>query len=96
MAKTTTSKLQMFVNRCLQKIFNIHWPEVISNEEFWRRTEGTEISIQIKRQKWNWIGHRLRKGMKPLKGRLWIGTHRGNRGEGDLNRRGEDRSTMRH
>jgi hypothetical protein len=34
--------------------------------------------------------------MKPLKGRLWIGTHRENEKEGDLNRRGGDRSTMRH
>jgi len=34
--------------------------------------------------------------MKPLKGRIWIGTHRGNGGEGDLNRRGGDRSTTGH
>jgi hypothetical protein len=27
--KTTTSKLQTFVNRCLQRILNIHWPQVI-------------------------------------------------------------------
>ena len=38
-AKTTASKLQMFVNRWLRKILNIHWPEVISNEELWRRAE---------------------------------------------------------
>jgi len=41
---------------------NIHWPEVISNEDLWRMTEETEISVQIKRWKWNWIGHTLRKG----------------------------------
>jgi len=35
---------------------------VISNEELWRRAEEIEISIQIKRRKWNWIGHTLRKG----------------------------------
>jgi hypothetical protein len=35
---------------------------MISNEELWRRTEETEISMQIKRWKWNWIGHTLRKG----------------------------------
>ena len=62
MAKTTTSKLQVFVNRCLRRILNIHWPKVISNEELWRRAKETEISIQIKRQKWNWMGHTLRKG----------------------------------
>ena len=32
-AKTIISKLQVFVNRCLRRILNIHWPEVISNEE---------------------------------------------------------------
>jgi len=31
------------------------------NEEPWRRAEETETSTQIKRQKWNWIGHTLRK-----------------------------------
>jgi hypothetical protein len=33
--------------------------------------------------------------MKPLKERPWIGTRRGKGREGDLSRRGEDRSTMR-
>jgi hypothetical protein len=35
---------------------------VISNEELWIRVEETERSTQIKRRKWNWIGHTLRKG----------------------------------
>jgi hypothetical protein len=61
-AKTTISKLQVFVNHCLRRILNIHWPEVVSNEERWRRAEETEISTQIRRRKWNWIGHTLRKG----------------------------------
>jgi hypothetical protein len=39
---------------------------VISNEELWRRNEETEISIQIKRWKWNWIGHTLRKGNEAI------------------------------
>jgi hypothetical protein len=34
---------------------------VISNEELWRRAKETETSILIKRRKWNWIGHTLRK-----------------------------------
>jgi hypothetical protein len=44
---------------------NIHWPEVISNEELWK-TEEIEISIQIKRWKWNWIGHILGKGNEAI------------------------------
>ena len=49
--KIITSKLQVFVSRCLRRILNIHWPEVISNEEVWRRAEEIEISTQIKRRK---------------------------------------------
>jgi hypothetical protein len=33
--------------------------------------------------------------MKPLKGRPWIGTHKGEAGEGDLDMLGEKISTMR-
>jgi len=33
--------------------------------------------------------------MKPLKGRFWIGTHKGKGGEGDLDILGEELSTMR-
>ena len=63
--KTTTSKLQTFVNHRLRRILDIHWPEVILNEELWR-TEETEMSTQIKRQKWNWTGHTLRKGNEAI------------------------------
>jgi hypothetical protein len=41
-------------------------------------------------------GNGIGLGMILLKERLWIGTHRDNRKEGGLNRRGGDRSTMRH
>jgi hypothetical protein len=39
---------------------------VISNEELWRRTEEIEMPTQIKRQKWNLIGHTLRKGHEAI------------------------------
>jgi hypothetical protein len=38
---------------------------VISNEELWW-TEEIEMSTQIKRWKWNWIGRTLRKGRKAI------------------------------
>jgi hypothetical protein len=69
--KTTTSMLQTFVNCCLWRILNIHWPEVISNEDLWRRTEETEMSMQIKRQKWNWIGHKLSTGNEAIEREAW-------------------------
>ena len=39
---------------------------MISKEELWRRNEETEISTQIKRREWNWIGHTLRKGNEAI------------------------------
>lgn len=63
--KTSTHKLQTFTNRCLRNILNIRWPETISNEQLWDRTNQTpmeiEIEIEIKKRKWSWIGHTLRK-----------------------------------
>jgi hypothetical protein len=40
---------------------NIKWTDKITNEELWRITKQKPIEIQIKRRKWNWIGHTLRK-----------------------------------
>ncbi|XP_078348429.1 uncharacterized protein LOC144633428 [Oculina patagonica] len=35
--------------------------KVITNEELWTTTEQERINIQIRRRKWGWIGHTLRK-----------------------------------
>ena len=40
---------------------NIKWTDKITNKELWRITKQKPIEIQIKRRKWNWIGHTLRK-----------------------------------
>jgi len=37
------------------------WKSKITNEELWRITHQKSIENQIKRRKWNWIGHTLRK-----------------------------------
>jgi hypothetical protein len=87
--KTTTSKLQTFVNRCLRRILNIHWQEVISNEELWRRTEETEMSTQIKRRKWSWIRHTLRIGNEAIEREALDWNPQGKR------RRGRPRHTWR-
>ena len=59
--KTNTHKLQTFANRCLRNILNIRWPEVVSNEQLWDRTKQVPIESEIKKRKWGWIGHTLRK-----------------------------------
>jgi hypothetical protein len=54
-------KLQTFINRCLRNILNIRWPETISNEQLWARTNQTPMETEIKKRKWSWIDHTLRK-----------------------------------
>jgi len=45
----------------LRRIMNIKYTDKITNEELLRITKQKPIEIQIKRRKWNWIGHTLRK-----------------------------------
>jgi hypothetical protein len=54
-----TRRLQILINKCL--IMNIKWTDKITNEELWRITKYKPTEIQIKRRKWNWIEHTLRK-----------------------------------
>ena len=56
-----TRTLQIFVNKCLRRIMNIKWTDMIMNEELWRITHQKSVDNQIKRIKWNWIGHTLHK-----------------------------------
>ena len=59
--KNIESKLQAFVNRCLRNVLGIWWPNVISNQDLWKRTNQNNINLEIKRRKYGWIGHTLRK-----------------------------------
>lgn len=61
LTKLLIQKLHTLINKCLRKILNILWPEVISNEELWERTHQSCMEESIKRRKWKWIGHTLRK-----------------------------------
>lgn len=58
---TITKKIQTFVNKCLRHILNIRWPEKILNVDLWKRTSQNPIDQDIKKRKWGWIGHTLRK-----------------------------------
>ena len=57
MTEKTMSKLQTFVNRCLK----IYWPDTISNATLWEITGRLSVKEQIKKRKWTWIGHILRR-----------------------------------
>ena len=44
----------------LRQILRIRWPDTISNEDLWRRTQHIPIPETIKERKWRWVGHTLR------------------------------------
>ena len=52
-----STRLKTFMSTpCLQQILRIRWPDTISNEEHWRRTQQRPIPEAIKEPKWRWIG----------------------------------------
>ena len=56
-------KIQTFVNRCLRYILRIWWPNTrtISNKDPWKVTRQEDINLEIRKIKFRWIGHTLRK-----------------------------------
>ena len=59
--KASMNKIQTFINQCLRRILRIHWPETISNENLWARTQQTPVEKDIRQRRWRWLGHTLRK-----------------------------------
>ena len=59
--KTTIRKVQTFINSCLRRILRIRWPDIISNVELWQRTNQLPAEDEIRKRRWGWIGHTLRK-----------------------------------
>jgi len=55
----TINRLQVFINKCLCRIVNVHWPDKISNSDLCTNTDEETELIQIKRRKWRWIEHTL-------------------------------------
>jgi hypothetical protein len=58
--KNIVNKLQVFVNKCLNRILRIWWPNKISNEQLWERRKQETISSCIMKRKWGWMGHTWR------------------------------------
>ena len=56
-----SQSLQIFNHKCLCRIVNVHWPDNVSNSDLWRKTDQESVLIPIKRRKWSWLGHTLRR-----------------------------------
>ena len=59
--KTTIDKVQSFMNGCLRRILNIRWTDIISNVQLWQKTGQLSADEEIRKRRWGWIGHILRK-----------------------------------
>lgn len=59
--RTNMHKLQTFTNRCLRNILGIRWPITVSNEQLWNKAGQVPIAVDIRKRRWGWIGHTLRK-----------------------------------
>ncbi|VDO78322.1 unnamed protein product [Schistosoma margrebowiei] len=58
---TTIKKVQVFINSFLRKILNTHWPDTINNSLLWERTNQLPAEEEIRKRRWKWTGHALRK-----------------------------------
>ena len=59
-------KRSLYANKFNAIKIVIRWPDTISNVELWMITNQKEITLQIKRRKWNWIAHTIRKDYKAV------------------------------
>ena len=50
-----------FINRRLRYILGVFWPRNLSNDDLWPRTKQERVEVTIRRRKWKWIDHSLRK-----------------------------------
>ena len=61
MTKVEEKKMDAFQFVCLRRILGIRWPQRVSNERIGDITGINKTSDEIRRRRWNWIGHVLRK-----------------------------------
>ena len=64
LTKGEEKKLDIFQSRCLRRIYKIRWQQHVSNTTVLETARMEKISCEIRRRRWNWIGHILRKDRK--------------------------------
>jgi hypothetical protein len=61
MTENNVNKLSSFRNGCLRKILGIFWPAKITNKNLYETTRKTDMRTLLRKYRWRWIGHILRK-----------------------------------
>ena len=59
--KTDERKLSTFQCQCLRRILKIRWQQKITNKRVVEMAEINEISCEVRRWRWNRVGHVLRR-----------------------------------
>ena len=88
--RSLMKQVQVFINKWLRQIVGIRWPEKISNNELWERTGQEPIQVNIKKRRWKWIGHTLRKDNNSIVRQVLEWNPWGTR------KRGRPKNTWRH
>ena len=60
-SKCLVSKLQVFINKCLRRIFKDTLARKNLEHRTMEKTNQEPVEVTIKRRTWRWIGHTLRK-----------------------------------
>ncbi|VDP37335.1 unnamed protein product [Schistosoma curassoni] len=79
----------VFINSCLHKILRIRWPNTISNKQLWEKTNQIPSEEEIRKKRWKWIGHTLRKAPNCVTRRASTWSPQGQR------KRGRPKNTLR-
>ena len=61
MNKSDKNKIYVFQRRCLRRIFKIRWQERIANKEALKMAEMENLSEGVRKRRWKFIGHIMRK-----------------------------------
>ena len=61
MNKCDENKINVFQSRCLRWIFKICWQERLTNKEVLKMAEIENLSEDVQRRRWKFIGHIMRK-----------------------------------
>ena len=61
MTQQDLAKLSTFHTKNLRRILKIFWPNKISNEDLMSQCNQEDMGTIIKRKRWRWIGHILRR-----------------------------------
>ena len=59
--KASNNRIQTLVNRCLRHILRVLWQDKVRNEDLWTREEQQPLHQQVRKRKWRWLSHTLRK-----------------------------------